>query len=238
MDKHFEGYCSLQYMARGAVELSYDDENHALSGKWFWPAFPGPTIRFHAAAGKAHWDHRYVAFQGPLMNRWRADGLFLKAPQEAPAGEKWAEMFDVLLNEARRGGRWGTLRAINQLERILLMLAEQRHETGVDVPWLSELLDQLNQCDTFTTNYDSFASRAGMSLSTLRRQFKRLTGVALHTYAMQCRSAKAREMLGDSSLSIKQIAASLGYGDVYFFSKQFKKAIGTPPAEYRRSRQG
>ena len=34
---------------------------------------------------------------------------------------------------------------------------------------------------------------------------------------------------------IKEIAARLGYCDVFHFSKNFTKQIGTPPAEYKKS---
>jgi len=50
--------------------------------------------------------------------------------------------------------------------------------------------------------------------------------------------AKARQMLGETELPLKTIADRLGYRDVYFFSRQFRKLSGVPPAAYRRSRQG
>jgi len=237
VDKHFVGYCSLQFMSAGGVELKYDQETFELAGRWFWPAFPGPRIRFHTAPGQKYWEHRYVAFQGPLVNRWMADGLFPKHPQPAPRGVKWAQTFDRLLFETHRGGRWGTLRGINQLEHILLILAEHRHEAAPNEPWLATLLKKLHDAGQFTADYETLAQEAGMSLSTLRRQFRRLTGVSLHAYSMQCRIARARTLLGESDFTIKQIALRLGYSDVYFFSKQFKQAVGIPPAMYRRSRQ-
>jgi len=43
--------------------------------------------------------------------------------------------------------------------------------------------------------------------------------------------------LGETNLPIKEIAERLGYNDVYFFSRQFRKQMGVPPAAYRKSRQ-
>jgi AraC-like DNA-binding protein len=54
---------------------------------------------------------------------------------------------------------------------------------------------------------------------------------------MQRRIAKAREFLGETDWPLKQIALHLKFSDVYFFSSQFRKAVGISPAAYRKSRQ-
>src|SRR5262245_43161464 len=72
VDTHFDGYYTLQFMARGAVDLYYDREHHRLEGRWCWTAFPGPWIRFRLAPGCPWWHHRYVAVRGPLVVRWLA----------------------------------------------------------------------------------------------------------------------------------------------------------------------
>ena len=45
VDKRFDGYYTLQFMARGGLELYYGDERHELKGAWFWTAQPGPRTR-------------------------------------------------------------------------------------------------------------------------------------------------------------------------------------------------
>src|SRR5206468_3347631 len=81
VDKHFEGYYTLQLMAAGAVDLLYEEELHRLREPSVWTAFPGPRIRFHLAPGEVSWSHRYVAFTGPRVARWVADGLWFQGPQ-------------------------------------------------------------------------------------------------------------------------------------------------------------
>src|SRR5688572_19866467 len=76
IDKHFAGYNTLQYMSAGAVELTVAGERHALNGRWFWSAYPGPRIAFRAAPPARHWRHRYLAFRGPRVRRWHEAGLF------------------------------------------------------------------------------------------------------------------------------------------------------------------
>jgi AraC-like DNA-binding protein len=237
VDKHFAGYWTLQFMQRGRLTLSYDDRRYQLQGQWFWPAFPGPLIKFTRAAECPSWHHRYAAFTGPLVSRWIADGLFPESPQPQPDALDAPAEFDRLLADIRAGGRWGTLRAINQLERILIALAEDRVQPTSAEPWLEGVIEQLSQ-PTFDHDYAALAEGAGMALSTLRRRFRRATGTALHHYALQCRIAEARRRLGESDEPIKLIADQLGYSDVFFFTKQFRKLTGLTPAAFRKSRQG
>lgn len=251
VDKRFDGYYTLQFMASGGVEVGYDTRRHLLDdgGAWFWTAYPGPHIRFHAAPGHSFWEHRYVAFQGPRVTRWIADGLWPEKPQPAPSPEggegDYAARFDDLLALARRGDAWSVPRAVNRLEAFLLELAEDRARSsngGIAAePWLSAVLTGIaaeEDPDTPALDYEQMARQAGMALSTLRRRFKQATGVALHEYALQTRIARARSLLGETDLPIKAIAERMGYRDVYFFTRQFRQSVGVPPAAYRRSRQG
>jgi AraC-like DNA-binding protein len=237
VDKKFEGYHSLQYMSHGGVELSYDDNVHVLEGAWFWPAYPGPRIRFHAAPGCVAWSHRFVAFRGPLVSRWTADGLLADSPQRAPAARDFSAAFDELLLHVRGMDRWSTLRAVNVLEGILIDLAHDRAQPERTEPWLARVLERVSAEGNFAPDYAEIADEAGMGLSTLRRRFKEMTGVSLHAYALQCRIAAARGLLGETNLPLKEIAARLGYGDIYFFSQQFRAQAGVSPGAYRRSRQ-
>jgi YesN/AraC family two-component response regulator len=44
--------------------------------------------------------------------------------------------------------------------------------------------------------------------------------------------------LDSTALSIKEVAAKLGYDDPYYFSRIFQKILGCPPLAYRRSVKG
>lgn len=235
--KQFDGYYTLQFMTAGAIELSYGQTLERLTGPWFWTAFPGPHIRFHPAPEVGWWEHRYVAFQGPLVGRWISEGLFFKSAQPAPRRGDLVSRFDELLTLALRQDHWANRRAINLLEGLLLELAAARAQPTHAPTWLDQFLEMLAQSRGRHLDYDAQARQLGMSLSTLRRRFERATGTPLHAHVLQLRVAEARRLMGESDLPIKAIADELGYRDVYFFSRQFKQHVGVSPAIYRRSRQ-
>jgi len=238
IDKHFEGYQTLQYMDGGAVELSVGARRFVLEGRWFWSAWPGPRVAFHAAAGHRTWSHRWVAFRGPRVGRWTAEGIFPVWPQASPGGGDYGPRFDELLRESRRGDRWGRRRAIHLLEGLLIELAEARAQASAGESWLGRVIESLDAARGDEVDYEALAEGVGMAESTLRRRFKRATGVPPHVYVVQARVAEARRLLGETTTPIKTIARELGYRDVYFFSRQFRRFVGVPPGVYRRSAQG
>lgn len=244
IDKQYVGYCTLQYMSAGAVDLWLGSRRHLLEGRWFWSAYPGPRVRFHAAAGRASWDHRYLAFQGPLLKRWEREGLFPVPPRRAPDGVDYGPRFDELLRQSRRTDRRGVRRAIHLLEGILLELADAPAPAAAPPPaWMERATRRIAEWAVEgegdrRVDYARLAEELRTSESTLRRRFHEATGTSPHGYLLQCRAAEARRLLGETDLPVKAIADRLGYRDVYFFSRQFRQLTGVPPATYRRSRQG
>jgi len=55
---------------------------------------------------------------------------------------------------------------------------------------------------------------------------------------VRARVARARQLLLESDLSIKQIASELGYSSAFYFSRQFKAMTGGAPTDFRRQHLG
>jgi len=78
-----------------------------------------------------------------------------------------------------------------------------------------------------------YAKKSNLSLFQFIRNFKNLTRYTPAKYIEKLRIGKARELLHDSSLSITEVSAIIGYKDPFYFSKVFKKASGITPSEFR-----
>lgn len=73
-----------------------------------------------------------------------------------------------------------------------------------------------------------------LSPAYISKVFKEEMGVSPINYLIKIRLAKARELLLEGRLSIKSVARSVGYEDVYYFSKLYKKYHAVPPSKVRR----
>ncbi|WP_338540062.1 AraC family transcriptional regulator [Paenibacillus tundrae] len=81
---------------------------------------------------------------------------------------------------------------------------------------------------------DDLAERFNYSSRHLSMQFKQKTGSSPIDYLIQIRLAEARRMLIKSNVTLREIAVEVGYTDVYYFSRLFKKHVGISPTRYQQ----
>ncbi len=88
----------------------------------------------------------------------------------------------------------------------------------------------------FKTNFSGadIAAYCSVSLSHLRSQFLRQTGKTVLEYRNSLRISAAKEMLESKYYSVAEIAAELGYCDVYHFSKSFSSSVGCAPSRWKK----
>lgn len=77
------------------------------------------------------------------------------------------------------------------------------------------------------------AAEVGYSSDHFTRTFKKIMGCSPQQFLVNARITRAKHLLVDSELSIKEMADQLGYCNAYFFSRQFKTMTGRTPTEYR-----
>lgn len=79
------------------------------------------------------------------------------------------------------------------------------------------------------------ASSVHLSPSRFRELFKEETGKSPIEMLVAIRMKRAKDLLLHSSLSVGQIAEEVGYPDIHYFSRLFKRAEGLSPLHYAQS---
>jgi AraC-like DNA-binding protein len=69
--------------------------------------------------------------------------------------------------------------------------------------------------------------------STLAHRCQMLLGVSPARAFLRSKIERARRLLADTGMTIKEISAYLGFQNPYHFSKAFKRCAGVAPAHYR-----
>ena len=72
------------------------------------------------------------------------------------------------------------------------------------------------------------------STVTLTEHFKREFGITINEYITRKRMELAQRLLLTTDAPLNQIASSVGFSDVEYFSRAFKKHHGESPARWRR----
>lgn len=77
------------------------------------------------------------------------------------------------------------------------------------------------------------AETVGLAPNYFHRRFRRLFGVTPLDFLVSQRLNQARHLLASTSLSIKEVANSVGYPDPLYFTRVFARRLGMSPTEYR-----
>lgn len=82
----------------------------------------------------------------------------------------------------------------------------------------------------------TLASLCGLSVFHFSRQFSREMGMGVGRYVQVCKMRRAAELLIESTLSIADVGAVVGYRDSSSFARAFQSVYGSSPYAYRRGR--
>ena len=90
-----------------------------------------------------------------------------------------------------------------------------------------------NLSEGITVN--DIAAHLKYSRSYLSKLFKDLTGHSLIEYYTELRIAESKKLIRRGCYSISQIADMMGFQNIHYFSKVFKRVTGKSPVSYRDS---
>lgn len=85
---------------------------------------------------------------------------------------------------------------------------------------------------------EELAHHAGLSASRFSALFKAQTGTPPVEHHIGLRIQAACRLLSTTGMSVKEICNCLGYNDPLYFSRLFKKIMGSSPSAYRRDAKG
>lgn len=75
---------------------------------------------------------------------------------------------------------------------------------------------------------------SGLSERSFKRRFHKATGLTPIQYVHTLRLEEAKQLLESGDLSVECIAGEVGYEDMSFFSRLFRREVGLTPSQYRR----
>jgi AraC-like DNA-binding protein len=78
------------------------------------------------------------------------------------------------------------------------------------------------------------AETCDCSASNLYKLFKANLGNSPQDFFIHLKMERARKLLSQSSLKVKDVALKLGYDDPYYFSRIFSRYVGLSPSNYRK----
>jgi len=105
---------------------------------------------------------------------------------------------------------------------------------GLTVPILRSTVRFIHEHLTEEIPIRRLALGVNLSTAHFARMFKQSTGLSPHQYVLQCRVARARQLLSGSTASLAEVASLTGFCDQAHLTRSFRQLLDTTPGAYCR----
>lgn len=132
-------------------------------------------------------------------------------------------------------------RVRNELSEIMLQLYDHLQHEIISIPQkarrneqrIKQMLNYIQEHYYETILLEDIAEAAAISKSECLRCFRDILGTTPLQYVNQYRLLVAAQNLAETDWQISEIGDGCGFGEMGYFSAQFKKKYGMTPTEYR-----
>lgn len=118
---------------------------------------------------------------------------------------------------------------------LLMKTAEQKYLPSDKKQKILPAIEYIAENYNKGISNEKLSAVTGLSTVYFRKLFKETTGLSPIRYVRSVKMKKAKEMLKSDYSSVADIAYSLGYNNVYEFSRDFKKHAGISPLKYAKN---
>ncbi|WP_183557417.1 AraC family transcriptional regulator [Mucilaginibacter sp. SP1R1] len=204
-------------------------------------AIPANTPHRYAANMDKPWTIYWIHFKGETA-AFIIDLILKNSENYKPYlsyNEDRIKLFEDIYINLEKGYSDDTLRYVNMIfSHFLSSLIyedkfnhlEDNAEDNIVEKAIKYMQDNINK----TVRLDELSTFANLSTSHFSAIFKTKTGYSPIEYFNQLKVQKACQYISFTTMSIKNIAVSLGVDDQYYFSRMFTKLMGASPNEYRK----
>ncbi|WP_243767368.1 AraC family transcriptional regulator [Paenibacillus agricola] len=234
-------YYLVHYIVSGRGTFRCMGQDYQLKQGNSFFIFPGDLVSY-ASDSEQPWCYRWIGFKGN-----RADEYLHKLgiTQHHPVNvtkqhRKMNALFHQLEHKLHDRQPHSDMQSEGYLRLILAEYAQDLHETSVpakEVPAIQQQIELAIRWLTLQHNQpisiEQMAQSLGYHRTHLSKMFKQHTGMSPMNFLLKIRMERARLLLQES-LTVDQVASSVGFADALYFSKQFKKWFGRSPSEYRQ----
>lgn len=199
----------------------------------------------YAPSTKTGWNEYYIGFEGEIANMLMRENFLTKEKQVLDIGinEELVSLFRRALEiaEADRTASQQYLSGIAMhIIGCLLSITQNKLYEEMDNAAQKIESAKIIMQENISKEIDAeeLSAKLGLSYSWFRKVFKEYTGYSPAKYFQELKLRKAKQLLIESPLTIKEICYQLNYTSTEHFFTVFKKQTGYTPTEYRNIGRG
>lgn len=127
------------------------------------------------------------------------------------------------------------LRCRSIIMEILYIILKEKSSHVHNTPHsrqIFKIMDLIQKNYSHNYSVDELADTAGLSYSHFSFLFKKLTGYTVIEYQNLIKINKAKDLLLGGNCNVTEAADIVGFNNLCYFSRLFRKITGFPPSEY------
>lgn len=230
----------ILYCTEGAGRVRIGEAEHGVvAGQLVW--LPGHLPHGHAADPADPWTVMWLRLDGPGVEACRARLLGAQGgPVTVARGAVLGAWFQRLFACLQRRAPDSDL-LLNALAAELLVLidAELRGTPDRSLPApLARLTAAMGARPGHRWTEDEIRALSHVSAAHLRRLFRTHLQTTPRAWLRRERIMLAQDLLLRPGARVSAVADACGFGDIYHFSRDFRRAVGQSPSHWRRSEAG
>lgn len=232
----------LVYISKGKGIFASDSTKNTTIGKGqVLILFPGQWHTYRPLK-ETGWNEYYIGFEGSFVDALMKNNFISYQHQILHIGsnEELVNLFSRAIKVAKEDKKSSQQYLAGIVLHILGMILFFAENKNLDSRESSQIIERAKIIMHENANKDidikGIASNLGTSYSWFRKVFKEYTGFAPAQYFQEIKLQKAKKLLRESNLSIKEIAYELNFSSYEYFLSFFKKRVGTTPLKYRELR--
>ena len=180
------------------------------------------------------WTEDWIEFRGPTAEAWLQSGLLELGSVSLRSNRMfWKRFADLHRVCSERPLGYRAIAAGVGITLLAEVVSSAELASGPKKGGLPDLVRGARAHLLEGIEVREVARKLGVSYPTLYRQFKQTTGLSPKDYASQVRRARAEDLLAGTKLSVKEVAARLGYHSASHLSLEFKSVHGIAPSRWR-----
>lgn len=222
---------NLHYVLSGKGTYTVNGKTYKLEKNHIFLIKPDMIIKQQADMDDP-WLYSWIAFDGRV-----AEGLFEACGFNDDTYALYCPELYGIFDEFRHipAGKEVSAIALNAklyaiMERLLAQNTPQTHENPVS-QYCIKAADYIQANYQAHITIDGIAKNLGIDRRYFSRIFTKYIGVSPQKYLVDYRLEKANYLLSSGEYSVSEVAVSVGYDDIFAFSKIFKKKYGYPPSK-------
>jgi len=232
------------YCTKGAGWCELTGHLHAVKAGDLL-VIPPETPHAYGADETKPWSIHWFHARGMLLSAFlrelkvSSDQPIIHIGEEAQVLALFEEVLEVVVHGYTTQQLLCASHALAHLMAVLIQEHCRAHHEQPSVQQkISQTIAYMKQHLNQSLQLDTLAAIANLSRSRYVELFKRQSGYAPIDYFIRLRMHRACQLLDTTDLSVKVIAAALGYEDPLYFSRLFRAVNERSPIAYRKMRKG